>query len=164
MSKLLITLVLIFGFVLPLAAESKVETTSDIVDVAANNADFSTLVMLLGTADLADSLKDQGPFTVFAPNDDAFKALGQETLDSLLLPENRDKLKNILLFHVVAGKVMSGEIQDGATVTTLEGQTLTLSIKDGKVFVNDAEVIIPDVDGSNGVIHGINKVLMPPES
>ncbi len=112
-------------------------------------------------AGLVETLKGEGPFTVFAPTDDAFAALPAGVVDALLLPENKDALTKVLTYHVVAGNVMAADVTDG-DVPTVEGQTVTLSTADG-VTVNGAKVIQADVVGSNGVIHAIDAVLLPPD-
>ena len=133
----------------------------DIIDIASTTKGFSTLAAAVTAAGLVDTLKGTGPFTVFAPTDAAFAALPAGILDALLLPENRDALIKILKYHVVAGAVMSGDIADGE-VATVEGQKVTLSTANG-VTVNDATVVQADVVGSNGVIHAIDVVLLPPD-
>lgn len=132
-----------------------------VVDVAASTDGFSTLVTAVTTADLADTLNSEGPFTVFAPTDDAFAALPPGVLDALLLPENKDVLAKILTYHVVPGQVMAADVTDG-DVATVEGQTVTLSTADG-VTVNGATVIQADVVADNGVIHVIDAVILPPD-
>jgi len=133
---------------------------NDIVAVASSTEGFSTLVAALTAAGLVETLQGEGPFTVFAPNDDAFAALPAGLLEKLLLPENIDVLKAILTYHVVAGKVMSTDVTTG-DAATVEGSTLALDTMSG-VMVNDATVIAADVEASNGVIHVIDKVLVPP--
>ncbi|MEZ5116533.1 MAG: fasciclin domain-containing protein [Candidatus Nanopelagicales bacterium] len=135
--------------------------TGDIVDVASTTEGFTTLTTAVTEAGLVDTLKGEGPFTVFAPTDDAFAALPDGLLDALLLPENKELLTKILTYHVVAGNVMAADVTDGE-VATVEGQTVTLSTADG-VKVNDATVIQADVVTSNGVIHAIDAVLLPPD-
>ena len=142
--------------------ESVAETVeaTDIVAVAVATEGFSTLVAALTAAGLVETLQGEGPFTVFAPNDEAFAALPAGLLEKLLLPENIAVLTAILTYHVVAGKVMSTDVTAG-DAPTVEGSTLALGLMDG-VQVNDATVIAADVEASNGVIHVINKVLVPP--
>ena len=141
-------------------------TTGDIVDVAAGAGSFNTLVTAAKAADLVDALKGDGPLTVFAPTDEAFAALPEGTVDTLLLPENKDKLRAVLLYHVVSGKIMADDLRGKTDAETLEGATL--EIKGGwsakKVTVNGANVVSADVPASNGVIHVIDAVLLPPES
>jgi uncharacterized surface protein with fasciclin (FAS1) repeats len=133
---------------------------NDIVAVASSTDGFSTLVAALTAGGLVETLQGDGPFTVFAPNDDAFAALPAGLLDKLLLPENKDVLVAILTYHVVSGKVTSTEVLAG-DVPSVEGSSITLGTTDG-VQVNDAKVILADVEASNGVIHVIDKVLVPP--
>lgn len=141
-------------------AEAPAETGT-IVDVAAANPDFSTLVAAVQAAGLGDTLKGEGPFTVFAPTNAAFEALPAGVLDALLLPENKETLTKILTYHAVAGNVMAADVTAG-DVATVEGQNITLAT-DGGVTVNGAKVIQADVVGSNGVIHVIDAVLLPPD-
>ena len=133
---------------------------NDIVAVASSTEGFSTLVAALSAAGLVETLQGEGPFTVFAPNDEAFAALPAGLLEKLLLPENIAVLTSILTYHVVAGKVMSTDVTTG-DAATVEGSTLALDTMSG-VMVNDATVIAADVEASNGVIHVIDKVLVPP--
>jgi len=133
----------------------------NIVETAVANGSFNTLVAAVKAAGLVETLSGTGPFTVFAPVDAAFDALPAGTVDTLVKPENKAQLTGILTYHVVAGKVMSSDLTDGMTATTVNGQTVTFKLTGGKVMVNDAEVIIADVDTDNGVIHAINAVLMP---
>ncbi len=133
----------------------------NIVETAVSNGSFKTLVAAVTAADLVETLSGTGPFTVFAPVDAAFEALPAGTVDTLVMPENKAQLTGILTYHVVAGKVMSTDLTDGMTATTVNGQTITIHLTDGKVMVNNAEVIIADVNTDNGVVHAINTVLMP---
>jgi uncharacterized surface protein with fasciclin (FAS1) repeats len=144
------------------AAELKTEqgTLGTIVDVAIGAGSFGTLVAAVTAADLAETLSGEGPFTVFAPTDDAFAALPAGVLDALLLPENKAILAQILTYHVVSGKVMAADVTDG-DVATVEGQTINLSTMTG-VTVNGANVIQADVEADNGVIHAIDAVILPP--
>lgn len=130
-----------------------------IVDVASANPDFSTLVAAIGAAGLGETLSGTGPFTVFAPTNEAFAALPPGVLDALLLPENKDALAKILTYHVVSGQVMAADIADG-DVVTVEGQNVTLSTADG-VTVNGAAVVTADIVTDNGVIHVVDAVLVP---
>ena len=133
----------------------------NIVETAVANGSFKTLVAAVTAADLATTLSGVGPFTVFAPVDADFEALPAGTVETLVMPENKDQLSGILTYHVIAGKIMSGDLTDGMKAETVNGQEVTIHLKDGKVFVNDAEVVIADVETSNGVVHAINKVIMP---
>jgi uncharacterized surface protein with fasciclin (FAS1) repeats len=133
-----------------------------IVNVAIADGRFTTLAAALKAAGLVDTLLSPGPFTVFAPTDAAFKKLPAGTVESLLKPESLAKLKSILLYHVVAGKVMSTDVIKLTSAKTVLGQDLQIRVKDGKVYLNDgAQVIITDVPASNGVIHVIDSVLLP---
>ena len=132
----------------------------DIVDIAAGNDSFSTLVAAVQAADLVETLKGEGPFTVFAPTDEAFAALPEGTLDELLMDENSDQLTSILTYHVVPGAVMSGDLENGMEVETVQGETLTI-MTEGGVTVNGATVTTADIEASNGVIHVIDQVLLP---
>ena len=145
----------------------------NIVETAVSNENFSTLVAAVQAGDLVDALSSEGPFTVFAPTNDAFNNLPDGTLESLLLPENIETLQSILTYHVVAGKFMATDVvnainENGGqfSVTTLQGNDLTLKLWEGDVYVKDAKgnkakVIITDVETSNGVIHAINNVVLP---
>jgi uncharacterized surface protein with fasciclin (FAS1) repeats len=132
----------------------------DIVDTATEAGTFETLLAAATAADLVDDLKGEGPFTIFAPTDDAFAALPEGTVEDLLKPENKDQLISILTYHVVPGKVMSTDLTDDMTATTLQGGDITFDLGDG-VMVNDATVTTADVEASNGVIHIVDKVIMP---
>ena len=134
----------------------------DIVGTAVAAGSFTTLTAALEAAGLVDTLKGEGPFTVFAPTDEAFAALPAGTVDTLLADPKGD-LTQILTYHVVPGKVMSTDITDGMTATTVQGADLTFTIKDGNVYVNDAMVVTADIETSNGVIHVIDGVLTPPK-
>jgi uncharacterized surface protein with fasciclin (FAS1) repeats len=154
------------------AAETTTSTTEamkevgTIVDVASANEDFSTLVAAVTAAGLGETLSGAGPFTVFAPTNEAFAALPAGTVDDLLKPENKDKLASILTYHVVSGKVMAADLKDGQKVKTVQGEELTVGVSDKGVTVTDAsgntyKVLVADVEASNGVIHGIDGVLIP---
>ena len=137
------------------------EKQFDIIDTALSVGNFSTLAAALGAAGLIETLKGDGPFTVFAPTDEAFSKIPPETLSELLQPENRAKLTAILTYHVVSGRVSADEVTDLESATSLQGQTLKISTKDG-IRINDANVLTPDVQATNGVIHIIDAVLIPP--
>ncbi|MEM6308548.1 MAG: fasciclin domain-containing protein [Pseudomonadota bacterium] len=134
----------------------------DIVDTAAAAGSFETLLAAATAAGLVDTLKSDGPFTVFAPTDDAFAALPAGTVDDLLKPENKDQLVAVLTYHVVPGKVMSTDLQDDMTASTVQGGDITIDLDNG-VMVNDAAVVSADIETSNGVIHVIDKVILPAE-
>ncbi|MEN9222790.1 MAG: fasciclin domain-containing protein [Thermostichus sp. BF3_bins_97] len=132
-----------------------------IVDVAVEAGSFTTLTQALEAAGLVETLSGEGPFTVFAPTDEAFAALPEGTLEQLLLPENRETLIQILTYHVVPGEALSTSLEAGE-VTTVEGSPVEISLADG-VMVNDANVVTADIEASNGVIHVIDKVILPPQ-
>jgi uncharacterized surface protein with fasciclin (FAS1) repeats len=166
----LITTLLLVSFSTTVnAGGHKAPGPGDIVDVAAGAGSFNTLVAAVKAAGLVEALKGDGPLTVFAPTDDAFAALPDGTLDSLLLPENKDQLKAILLYHVVSGKVMAADIKGTVNAATLEGSKVEIVANDAwskankKITVNGANVVTADVAASNGVIHVIDAVLLPPE-
>lgn len=133
---------------------------ADIVDVAVGNGSFGTLVAAVQAAGLVETLKGEGPFTVFAPTDDAFAALPAGTVEDLLKPENKEKLTAILTYHVVSGKVMAADVVKLTSATTVNGKDVTVDATSG-VKINNATVIIPDVAADNGVIHAIDAVLLP---
>ncbi|MEY3393032.1 MAG: hypothetical protein RLZZ322_1881 [Verrucomicrobiota bacterium] len=133
----------------------------NIVETAVANGSFKTLVAAVTAADLVATLSGPGPFTVFAPVDAAFAALPAGTVESLVSPENKGKLTGILTYHVVAGKVLSSDLSDGMKAKTVNGAEITITIADGKVKVNGAQVVLADVATSNGVIHVIDGVLLP---
>ena len=138
---------------------------SDIVDLAVQTDALSTLVAAVEAAGLLETLKSDGPFTVFAPTNEAFEALPDGILESLLMEENRDQLIEILTYHVVSGKVMSSDLSDGMTAETVQGTEITISINEYGVSVDDASVVQADVEASNGVVHVIDAVIIPqPES
>jgi uncharacterized surface protein with fasciclin (FAS1) repeats len=138
-----------------------VEPAKDVVDVAIESPDHTTLVAAVKAAGLVETLKGAGPFTIFAPTNAAFAALPAGTVDGLLKPESKAALTNILTYHVVAGSVKAADLKDGQKVKTLQGEELTVTIKDGKVKINGANVTAADLAGSNGVVHVIDAVLMP---
>ena len=148
-------------------------SSQTVVDAAVSNKDFSTLVTALKAADLVGALSGEGPFTVFAPNNDAFSKIDAGTLGDLLKPENVKALSNILTYHVVSGKLMASDVVNAlksgngkVDLTALNGQTITAISKGGKIYLEDSqgnmsEIIATDVAGSNGVIHVISSVVMP---
>ncbi|WP_427916955.1 fasciclin domain-containing protein [Vibrio amylolyticus] len=133
----------------------------DIVDVAVENGSFNTLVAAVKAAGLVDTLKSDGPFTVFAPTDEAFAKLPAGTVETLLKPENKDQLIDILTYHVVSGKVMASDVVKLNSATTVEGKDVAIEVKGSNVMINNATVIAADVPASNGVIHVIDSVLLP---
>ena len=133
----------------------------DIVDTAVAAGSFKTLVKALQAADLVATLKGAGPFTVFAPTDEAFAKLPAGTLEALLKPENKPKLQRILTFHVIAGKVMAADVVKTSSAKAVSGDTLTIASRDGGVTVAGAKVVKTDIAASNGVIHVIDSVILP---
>jgi len=136
------------------------EKQFDIIDTALSAGNLSTLAAALGAAGLIETLRGDSPFTVFAPTDEAFSKIPSATLSELLQPENRTKLKAILTYHVVSGRVTADEVTDLESATSLQGQALKISTKDG-LKINDAKVLTADVHATNGVIHIIDSVLIP---
>jgi uncharacterized surface protein with fasciclin (FAS1) repeats len=134
----------------------------DIVDTAISAGTFNTLVAAVQAADLVAALKGEGPLTVFAPTDDAFAALPEGTVENLLKPENQEQLQAVLLYHVVAGKIMASDIGSGASPATLQGQNIDVVGTSTGVTVNGANVVTADIVTSNGVIHVIDAVILPP--
>ncbi|MBK1856422.1 fasciclin domain-containing protein [Verrucomicrobiaceae bacterium 5K15] len=136
------------------------EEAKTVVAIAAGNKDFSTLVAAVKAAGLAEALSGEGPYTIFAPTNAAFEKLPKGTVEALLKPENKDKLAKLLKYHVVPGKVMAADVASGE-VTSLEGSTIEIKVAEGSVTVDGAKVIKTDLEGSNGVIHVIDTVIMP---
>jgi uncharacterized surface protein with fasciclin (FAS1) repeats len=132
-----------------------------IVEAAIATPALSTLVAAVKAGGLVETLSSAGPFTVFAPTNDAFAKVPSATLASLLTAEGKPALVNILTYHVVSGKAMSGDLKDGQEIKTVQGKILKVTIKDGKVYINGAQVVIADVKTKNGVVHVIDSVLMP---
>ncbi|GAA5505533.1 fasciclin domain-containing protein [Novipirellula caenicola] len=146
------------------SAEEKESHTSSgktIVEIAAGNEDFSTLVAAVKAAGLAETLSSKGPFTVFAPTNEAFDKLPKGTVESLLKPENKDKLVSILKYHVVSGKVMAADVVKLDEAKTVQGQSVQISTGSEGVSVNKSKVVKTDIKASNGVIHVIDSVLIP---
>lgn len=153
----LTALAIAIGLALPAAAPA---ASKDIVDTAVEAGSFETLAAALTAADLVGTLKGDGPFTVFAPTDEAFAALPEGTVENLLKPENREQLTQILTYHVVPGKVMSSDLSDGMKAETVMGKEIAVSMNDG-VKINDATVTTADIETANGVIHVIDTVILP---
>lgn len=135
---------------------------ADIVSTAANAGQFKTLTSAINAAGLAGTLKGPGPFTVFAPTDEAFRKLPAGTVENLLKPENKDQLVAILTYHVVPGKVMASDVVKLKEATTANGKTLAVKTSGGGVMINDAKVTATDIAATNGVIHVIDSVVLPP--
>ncbi|MCF0148985.1 MAG: fasciclin domain-containing protein [Clostridium sp.] len=145
------------------SASTNIKEDKNIIEIAKSDGRFNTLVEALNKANLVNTLEGKGPFTVFAPTDDAFKKLPAGTLENLLKPENKDALKDILLYHVAKGNLSSADVLklDGKKITLLNGKTANISVKNGDVFINNAKIIITDIPASNGTIHVIDAVLIP---
>ena len=139
------------------------EATKDIVDTAVAAGSFKTLAAALKAADLVDTLKGKGPFTVLAPTDDAFAKLPAGTVETLLKPENKAKLVKILTYHVIGAKAMAADVVKMTSAKTVQGSDVKIAVADGKVKVDDANVVKTDIECSNGVIHVIDAVIMPKE-
>jgi len=140
---------------------AKMVASKNIVENAAGSADHTTLVAAVKAAGLAETLSGTGPFTVFAPTNDAFGKLPAGTVDNLLKPEMKNDLTKVLTFHVVPGALKAADLTDGQKLKTVQGQELQVSVKDGKVMINGANVTIADVVSSNGVTHVIDGVMLP---
>ena len=151
---------LILGLVAITMSISAVSQSKDVVDIAIGSPDHTTLVAAIKAADLVTTLKSAGPFTVFAPTNAAFDKLPAGTLASLLKPESKAQLAKILTYHVVLGNVLSTSLENGEVGTLSGGKKLTINLSSG-VKINDSEVVVADIQGSNGVVHVINKVLIP---
>jgi uncharacterized surface protein with fasciclin (FAS1) repeats len=151
-------LTLVFG--MSMAAMPALAQDADIVDTAVEAGTFSTLVAAVGAAGLVDVLKGDGPFTVFAPTDDAFAALPAGTVEDLLKPENKDQLVAVLTYHVIPGKVMSTDLVDDMMAATVQGSSVTIDLDNG-VMVDGANVVAADIEATNGVIHVIDAVILP---
>ena len=166
-------LILILSITMTVALSNQATAQKTIVDVAVGNEDFSTLVTALKAADLVGALQGDGPFTVFAPTNDAFAKIDSKTLNSLLEAKNKKALANILTYHVIPGKLTAADVvaalkkgKGTVELKALNGQVLTVMQKDGKIWLKDlngnySEIVATDVMGSNGVIHVINTVVMP---
>ena len=135
--------------------------TQTLVQNASEASNLTTLVAAVQAAGLAETLSGPGPFTVFAPPNSAFDALPAGTVETLLKPENKDQLTSVLTFHVVPGRLAASDLRDGQTLTTVNGETLTVRKANGKVMINGATVLIPNIYASNGVAHAIDAVLLP---
>lgn len=155
---------IIVGFTASLSAvagEYGAGKSKDIVDTAVDAGQFNTLAAALDAADLIDTLKGDGPFTVFAPTDEAFSKLPEGTVETLLKPENRDQLVAILTYHVVPGKVMASDVVKLSEAKTVNGSNVNITVVEQQVRINDATVVATDISASNGVIHVIDTVILP---
>lgn len=160
--KRLISSAFVIALAFVLIGGSAAATSSqaqDIVDVAIEAGSFTTLVAAVQAAGLVDTLKSEGPFTVFAPTDEAFAKLPAGTLEALL--QDKEKLTAILLYHVVPGRVTAADVVKLTSAATVNGQSVKIMVKDGTVWIDDAEVVTADVEASNGIIHVIDTVILP---
>ena len=162
MKKMLIFTSLAVAACLAMASPARGQQTRDIVDTAVAAGSFKTLAKALAAADLIGTLKGAGPFTVFAPTDEAFANLPAGTLDNLLKPENKAMLVRVLTYHVVPGKVMAADVVKLSSVKAVSGDALHIKAGGGSVTVDKARVVKTDILASNGVIHVIDHVLLPP--
>src|SRR5215216_1396113 len=138
------------------------ESAKDVVKVAASSKDHTTLVAAVKQAELVDALSNAGPFTVFAPTNAAFEKLPKGTVDDLMKPENKEKLQDILQYHVFVGTLKTDLMQDGQVLNEVNGGNITINKKDGKVWINNSAAIVASIPASNGIIHVIDAVLLPP--
>ena len=153
--------VVMFGSIQAFSGSDK---DKDIVDTAVEAGSFTTLVAAVQAAGLEETLRSEGPYTVFAPTDEAFAALPDGTVETLMLPENKEKLVAILTYHVVAGKVTSEDVVKIKEAKSVNGKGIPIAVNDGKVKVDNATVVTPDIMASNGVIHVIDAVIIPEDS
>lgn len=158
MTKYILSIAALFVFA-PLAVSA--QTKADIVDTAVSAGSFNTLVAAVKAAGLVETLKGKGPFTVFAPTDEAFAKLPAGTVEMLIKPENKAKLQAILTYHVVAGEVKAADVVKLKSAKTVNGKEVKIVVMDGKVMVDNANVVKTDIMTSNGVIHVIDSVIMP---
>jgi transforming growth factor-beta-induced protein len=146
-----------------MAGYEEKKSKKDIVDIAVKSGSFNTLVAAVKAAGLVETLKGKGPYTVFAPTDEAFAKLPAGTVETLLKPENRKKLQDILTYHVVSGRVAAADVVNLSAADTVLGESVTIAVKKDKVMINNSQVVKTDIEASNGLIHVIDTVLLPPE-
>lgn len=137
-------------------------SAKDVVKIAAGSKDHTTLVAAIKQAELVNSLSNAGPFTVFAPTNAAFDKIPKETLDNLMKDENKEQLQNVLQYHVYVGTLKTEMMMDGQTLNQVNGDNITVTIKDGKVIINNSAMVIASIPAANGIIHVIDGVLLPP--
>lgn len=159
---MLMMLVIASSFVPKTRSIHETEVDADIVELAMSQDFLSTLVAAVKAGDLVETLKGDGPFTVFAPTNDAFAKLPAGTVENLLKPENKAQLVKILTYHVVPGKVMAADLKNGQMPKTVEGSSIKVTLMDGKAMINNATVTKADIEADNGVVHVIDTVIMPP--
>lgn len=161
-TSIMMIAMLIFASSFTTKNDSVHEVEADIVDLAVATDFLSTLVAAVKAGDLVDVLKGDGPFTVFAPTNEAFAKLPAGTVENLLKPENKAKLVAVLTYHVVPGKILSTDLKNGQKATTVQGSEITVTLKDGKAMINNATVTAADIMADNGVVHVIDTVILPP--
>ncbi|MEB2773712.1 fasciclin domain-containing protein [Algoriphagus sp. D3-2-R+10] len=159
---MLTILVVVSSFTPKIDSVHETRVDADIVDLAISQDFLTTLVAAVKAGDLVETLKGDGPFTVFAPTNDAFAKLPAGTVENLLKPENKAQLVKILTYHVVPGKVMSSDLKNGQTAKTVEGSSIKVTLMDGKAMINNATVTAADIAADNGVVHVIDTVIIPP--
>jgi uncharacterized surface protein with fasciclin (FAS1) repeats len=159
--SILMVMTIFFASAFTQKTETVHEVEADIVDLAVSTEFLSTLVAAVKAGDLVGVLKSEGPFTVFAPTNDAFAKLPAGTVENLLKPENKAQLVAVLTYHVVPGKVMSKDLKNGQKAKTVQGSEITVTLKDGKAMINNATVTAADIEASNGVVHVIDTVILP---
>jgi uncharacterized surface protein with fasciclin (FAS1) repeats len=161
--KMFANMAVVAATAIGLATAGAYAAEKDIVDTAVDAGQFETLAAALGAAGLVETLKGDGPFTVFAPTDEAFAKLPAGTVENLLKPENKDQLTAILTYHVVSGEVMAADVVKLTEAETVNGKMVKIAVEGDTVMINGAKVVAADVDASNGVIHVIDAVILPPE-
>ncbi|UZD21749.1 fasciclin domain-containing protein [Algoriphagus halophytocola] len=159
---MMMLLVVASSFTLKTNSVHETKFDADIVELAASQDFLTTLVAAVKAGDLVETLQGDGPFTVFAPTNEAFAKLPEGTVENLLKPENKAQLVKILTYHVVPGKVMSADLKNGQMAKTAEGSSIKVTLMDGKAMVNNATVTTADIEADNGVVHIIDTVIMPP--
>jgi uncharacterized surface protein with fasciclin (FAS1) repeats len=159
--SILMVMTIFFASAFTPKTENIHEVEADIVDLAVSTEFLSTLVAAVKAGDLVGVLKSDGPFTVFAPTNEAFAKLPAGTVENLLKPENKAQLVAVLTYHVVPGKVMSKDLKNGQKAKTVQGSEITVTLKDGKAMIDNATVTAADIEASNGVVHVIDTVILP---
>ncbi|WP_439488120.1 fasciclin domain-containing protein [Algoriphagus sp.] len=159
---MLLTLVVASSFTSRTESVHETQFDADIVELAMSQDFLSTLVAAVKAGDLVETLQGDGPFTVFAPTNEAFAKLPEGTVENLLLPENKAQLVKILTYHVVPGKIMASDLKNGQMAETVEGSSLKVTLMDGKAMINNATVTTADIVADNGVVHVIDTVILPP--
>lgn len=161
LGTIIVAVSLLFAATASANAGNHKKANKDIVEIAASNGDFSTLVAAVKAAGLVETLQSSGPFTVFAPTNEAFAKLPAGTVESLLKPENKDKLIAVLTYHVVPGKVLAKDVVGLKTAKTVQGQDVKVTVSDMGVMIDNARVVATDIKAENGVIHVIDSVILP---